>query len=198
MIVKTLVFAAGVLYVWAVVLFRKHRAWLSYYLLGAFGLTLILAFGARYLGLEKYWESAHLYQTYLLSSWMGIKARLLSQDTIAVTDPVGWITLRIGIECSGILESSVIVGLVSFYPAFTVKRKLSLLGIGLAATVTANIVRILIIVAIVHFYGREAVFISHAIVGRLFFFATMIVLFWYILTRPTVNEVGRMVSGQSR
>lgn len=196
MIERALVLVAVTLYVLAVILFRKHKAWLSYYLLGAFGLTLILVFGVRSLGLEKYWEYAHLYQTYLLSSWLGIKSRLLSGDTIAVTDPVGWITLKIGIECSGILEIGVLTGLIAFYPTFTLKRKAYLLGIGLAATIVANIIRILIIVMITHFYGREAIFIAHAIVGRLFFFAVIITLFWYIITRPTVNKVGRMVSGE--
>lgn len=192
---KTLFFLVLLaLYAAAVILFRKHKAWLSYYLLGAFGLTLILVFGSKQLGLQKYWESAHLYQTYLFSSWLGIESKLLSQDTIAVMDPVGWVTLKIGIECSGILESSILAGLIGFYPAFDAKRKAYLLGIGLAATIIANIIRILIIVMITHFYGREAIFIAHAIVGRLFFFAVIITLFWYIITRPTVNEVGRMVS----
>lgn len=194
MLGKALVLVATVLYVWAVILFRKHKAWLSYYLLGAFGLTLILVFGARRFGLEQYWESAHLYQTYLFSSWLGIESKLLSQDTIAVMDPVGWVTLKIGIECSGILESSILTGLIAFYPAFSAKQKFLFLGIGLATTIVANIIRILIIVLITHFYGREAIFIAHAIVGRLFFFAVIITLFWYIITRPTVNEVGRMVS----
>jgi exosortase family protein XrtG len=195
---KTFLFLAltGV-YIVVVWLFRKHKAWLSYYLLGAFGLTLILVFGIRLLGLEKYWEYAHLYQTYRLSSWLGIESRVLTGDTIVVADPVGWVTLKIGIECSGILESSILAGLIGFYPAFGVKRRAFLLAVGLAATIAANIVRILIIVAIVHFYGREAVFVGHAIVGRLFFFAAMITLFWYIITRPTINEVGRMVAEES-
>lgn len=195
---KTIIFLVSIgIYTIGVWLFRKHKAWLSYYLLGAFGLTLILVFGVRSLGLEKYWEYAHLYQTFRLSSWLGIKSRLLSGDTIAVTDPVGWVTLKIGIECSGILEIGVLTGLIAFYPTFTLKRKAYLLGIGLAATIVANILRILIIVMITHYCGRGAIFVSHAVVGRLFFFAAMITLFWYIITRPTVNEVGRMVSQES-
>jgi len=70
---------------------------------------------------------------------------------------------------------------------------LSLLSIGLVATAIANIIRVLIIVGMAHSIGRGAIFLAHAVVGRLFFFACVIGLFWYIVTRPTVEEVAKMV-----
>ncbi len=183
-----------ILYVAIVVFLKKQRAWLTYYLFGALGLTLILVFGMRSSGLELYWEKIHLYQTVLFSNLLGIKSKILGNSTLLVPDKTGWILLQIGIECSAILESSVLLGLVLFYPSFEIKRKLKLISIGLIATVLANIMRIQIIVNIIHYFGRNTVFVAHAIVGRLFFFTCVIILYWYILTQPTLDKIHQTIN----
>ena len=183
-----------ILYVAIVVFLKKQRAWLTYYLFGALGLTLILVFGMRSSGLELYWEKIHLYQTVLFSNLLGIKSKILGNSTLLVPDKTGWILLQIGIECSAILESSVLLGLVLFYPSFEIKRKLKLISIGLIATVLANIMRIQIIVNIIHYFGRNTVFVAHAIVGRLFYFTCVIILYWYILTQPTLDKIHQTIN----
>lgn len=182
------------LYVAIVVFLRKQRAWLTYYLFGALGLTLILVFGMRSSGLELYWEKMHLYQTVLFSNLLGIKAKFLGNSTFLIPDKTGWILLQIGIECSAILESSVLAGLILFYPSFETKEKLKLISIGLIVTVLTNILRIQIIVNMIHYFGRDSVFIAHAVVGRLFFFTCIIILYWYILTRPTLDKIHQTIN----
>ncbi len=186
--------AITILYFVVVFYFRKHKAWLSYYLLGSFGFTLIAVLAIRQFGLETYWEKMHLIQTHFVSTLLGIKAQVSGFDTIVVPDPIGLVSLKIGIECSGILESVILIGLILFYPTYKSGRKVSLIIFGLIITLVTNIVRILIIIFMTHFLGRSAVFFAHAIVGRLFFFACVIALFWYIITRPTIEEVGRKLS----
>jgi len=103
MIKKLLILIAIILYILAVIFFRKHRAWLSYYLLGAFGLTLILIFGIKYLGLEGKIETAEMYLIQLIASRMGIESKVVGGGSIMVSDSIGQLILRMGIESSAIL-----------------------------------------------------------------------------------------------
>jgi exosortase family protein XrtG len=186
------------LYLAGVFLFRKYRAWLTYYLLAAFGLTLLLVLGARWISLSDRIEALVTYMTHLLSSAMGIKSKFLGQSQIMVADPTGWVLLQTNIECSALIESSILAGLVFFYPAFDIVRKIKYFAIGLVVTVVANALRMLIITSMTAYLGRSYIFWGHAIVGRLFFFAAVITLYWYILTRPTVSEVAKIVSREEK
>lgn len=185
-------------YIAGVVVFRKQRAWLTYYLFGAFGLTLILVFGARWIGLSDRLETLVTYTTYLLSSGIGIKSQFLGQSQIMVADPSGWVVLQTNIECSALIESSILAGLVFFYPAFDAARKIKYFSIGMVVTVVANALRMLIITSMTAYFGRGSIFWGHAVVGRLFFFTAVIILYWYILTRPTIVEVGKIVEREAK
>ena len=184
-------------YVVGVVFLRRNRAWLAYYLLAAFGLTLILVFGAQAIGLAGKIESLVTYGTAWLASLVGIKSQWLGQSQFMVADRSGWVVLQTNIECSALIESSILAGLIFFYPAFDVLRKIRYFTIGLVVTIVANTLRMLIIAGMTATLGRGAVFWGHAIVGRLFFFAIIIALYWFILTRPTVHEVAKLI-GEDR
>jgi exosortase/archaeosortase family protein len=82
---------------------------------------------------------------------------------------------------------------VLFYPGFTWLRKLISIPIGVAATYAVNIMRILLIVAIIDAQGTDWVFLAHAVFGRIFFFALTVVIYWYIVTRPSVGVVGEQL-----
>ena len=195
---KTTLVVLGVIallsiYVAGVVFLRRYRAWLGYYLLGAFGLTLILVFGAQAIGLAGELEALVTHSTAILASWLGIGTKWLGQSQFMVMDRSGWVVLETNIECSALIESSILAGLIFFYPAFDWRQKLRYFSIGLVVTVVANTIRMLIIAGMTATLGRGAVFWGHAIVGRLFFFAVIIALYWFILTRPTVHKVAKTI-----
>lgn len=181
-------------YVFGVGYFRQRRAWLGYYLFASLGLVLIIVFGAQTFGLSNKIEYFVTYVTATVSSWVGIKAQFLGQNEIMVADRNGWVTLQTTIECSALIESAVLIGLILFYPTFTLARKMKLIGIGLIITGVANIMRLLIITSMTAHFGRQAVFLGHAIVGRLFFLAVMITMYWYILTMPTIRDVANNIA----
>ncbi len=93
------------------------------------------------------------------------------------------------------MEFSVLIGLVMFYPTFTFIKKLRETLFGLSAVYVINVIRLMIIVTMIYGLGEGVTFIAHAVVGRLFFFISVIVLFWYIITRPTLEVVGKAVRG---
>ncbi len=182
-------FAALVFYIFGVFYFRRRRAWLGYYLFAALGLVLIIVFGAQTIGLAARSEYITTWTTVKSANIIGINSQFLGQSEFMVADRNGWVTLQTTIECSALIESAVLLGLILFYPAFTFAKKLKILAIGLPVTWTANILRLLIITWMVSVFGRSAIFLGHAIVGRLFFLIVMITMFWFILTMPTIRKV---------
>jgi exosortase/archaeosortase family protein len=68
-------------------------------------------------------------------------------------------------------------------------RRFVTLAIGLIATYELNIMRILVIVWIINYQGTGWVFPAHAVFGRMFFFLGTVLLYWYLVTRPTVSVV---------
>jgi len=95
----------------------------------------------------------------------------------------------IGIECSALLEMAAFAGLVAFYPAFGRGKKVGIIATGVAATYAINVVRILIIVGMIAMLGTDWVFFAHAVVGRMFFFTGVVIVYWLLITRPTVLVV---------
>lgn len=189
-----LVLAAIPIYLFLIIFFRKHREWLLYYVLGAFGFTLIVTLLVRYLEVENILVAIEVFHTNLVSQFINIPAQALSAGRLRLPMVHGMTILGIGIECSAVLEMSALVGLIAFYPAFSLYRKIMKIIAGLAITYVINIIRMIIIVAMTYHLGNNYVFIAHAIVGRLFFFVCIIVLYWYLITEPTIKGIGSFLS----
>lgn len=178
------------IYLFLIIYFRRYRQWLLYYLIGAFGLTMLITLPVEYLKWDYYLIGVESFHANLLGRLLGISGEIMENGRIALQTGSGRSILQIGIECSGVLEAGVLIGLVAFYPVFRFRSKLLKIAFGLAVTYLINIVRILLIIVIVAKFGIGYVFIAHAVVARLFFFSLAITLYWYILTKPTLKIVG--------
>jgi len=178
--------------VWAVLTFSlwRSRRWLVFYLTGAFGLVLLVISFMRTLGIDAVVEAIEVRQVVAMANEIGIGVTGLGATGIAIPNHTGWAVFDVGIECSGLLEMLAFVGLVGFYPAFSAARKTSTLAIGALATWGINLLRILLIVAIINSMGTSWVFAAHAVFGRVFFFVATVALYWYLVTRPTISIVG--------
>ncbi|MHB1159229.1 MAG: hypothetical protein ACYC3V_02685 [Chloroflexota bacterium] len=187
------------------VFFRAHRIWLPYYALGSVGLaTAIIYFGRGPLPLETWLKTITGIQVHQLMDLVGVPTRLFegvpgALMVLVISQEIGWTVLHIDIECSGLLESAVLVGLLAFYPAWSLGKKLTLMAIGLAATYLANLARLVTIIAVLHWGGKDTLFMSHTVVGRAVFFAIVVLVYWFLLTRPTIETIrhrlGRGVVG---
>lgn len=178
------------IYLFLLIYFRRYRQWLLYYLVGAFGLTMLIALPVEYLKWDYYLIAVESFHANLLGSLIGISSDLLEHGRILLQTNSGSSILQIGIECSGVLEAGVLIGLVSFYPVFRPRSKVLKIAFGLAVTYLINILRLLIIIVVVAKFGTGYIFIAHAVIARLFFFSLAIALYWYILTKPTLKVVG--------
>lgn len=192
--------AATLILAWAlaVFFFRANRVWLPYYLLGSVGLAFIVIFVGRATPVQGFMETGVALATFGVANAIGIPARIFENDANSlmifvigqlVGNDHGWTMVRITIECSSLLETGVIGGMVGFYPGWTIRRRIGLVLLGTAATYLANIVRMTVIIGTLHLFGKDSLFVAHTIVGRAVFFVLIIAIFWYIITLPTMRSV---------
>jgi len=169
---------------------RRSRRWLTFYLTGGLGFVLVVLFWASFLGFDTALEAIEARQAVGIANFTGIALSLLGKTGLAIPNHTGWAVFDVGIECSALLEMSAIIGLVAFYPAFSAGRKVSSAIIGTAVTYVVNIARIMLIVVLINAFGTDWVFAAHAVFGRVFFFVGTVVLYWWLITRPTVKWIG--------
>ncbi len=179
-----------------IILFRKYRQWLFYYLFGAFGLTLMLIFLAEYSGLDQILVNITSYHVDLLAkAFPNINIELMSNGRFQIFRPDGGSDiLKLGIECSAIVELSILISLLIFYPLFSLRQRLLRITFGLVVTYVINLIRVMIIVLMADKFGSDYIFVAHAGVARLFFFVCELILYWYLLTKPTVKSVGDSIN----
>jgi len=187
LLVASLVWAGLTLSLW------RTRRWLAFYLTGAFGFVLLAISAMRSFGFDTGVETLEAAQVAWMARIVSVNVSQLGTSGLAIPNHTGWAVFDIGIECSALLESFAFAGLVGFYPAFAAGRKATTIAVGMAATWVINLLRILLIVAVINAMGTSWVFPAHAVIGRVFFFVATVALYWYLVTRPTINVVsGRL------
>jgi exosortase family protein XrtG len=180
---------------WALAAFGlwRSRRWLLFYLTGGLGFTLLVLFWASMLGADTALEAIEARQSLWVASLIGIPLSLLGETGLAIPNHTGWAVFDIGIECSALLEMSAIVGLTIFYPAFSRLQKARTAAIGIMLTYGMNIVRIMLIVALINAFGTSWVFAAHAVFGRMLFFVGTVAIYWWLITRPTMTRVATIL-----
>ncbi len=183
----------------AVYLFlRRARAWLLSYVVGAVGFTLIFVYFVRGSALESLVETAGAVAAHYVGDAIGIPTRVFFNApgtllVLIVYQKAGWTAVEIDIECSGLLESIVFLGLVLFYRGLPLISKVGYLTAGLLFTFAVNVVRIVVIVAMISHFGKDAIYLAHTVVGRAVFFALVINLYWYTFTRTTMETLRKRI-----
>ena len=197
---KGVIISALVVWIILLLFFRSHRNWLPYYVLGSVGLAFALIGVGRLLFLEQFLQASTASSVHLLSVISGVETRLFpavpgALMVLVIPQNLGWTVLNIGLESSGLLEIGVLTGMVGFYPGWSLRRRLLTVSLGVFATYAANVVRVSFIVASLHWGGKDLLFISHTVGGRLIFFAMVVLIFWFVLSLPTLRIVQRKIQG---
>jgi exosortase family protein XrtG len=195
---------ATVVWLLMALFFRVNRIWLPYYVVGTVGFALLLIFfGLQATPLSEWTQMASVWSVHHLSSLVNIPTQVFAAEedallVLVISQDIGWTMLQVSIESSAILESCVLVSMVVFYPGWEARKKARLVLIGVAATFAANVVRLMIITATLHYLGKESLLISHAVVGRFVFFILVVLIFWLIITFPTLRSVRQKLSQEAR
>jgi exosortase family protein XrtG len=178
-------------YLAGILLLRKARKGLLAYLWDAFGLAAILIFAGQIGGWNAPLGTLQAWILVLISNLVGGGLQLVEGGGMVVPDPTGWSILQVGIECSALIEISIFIGLMLFYPRLPASERLGRIGVGVLATLAINLVRLAIIAGMVATLGKPIIPWAHAVVGRLVFFAGILYLYWLMLTVPTLKIVRR-------
>ncbi len=92
-------------------------------------------------------------------------------------------------ECSGIIETAAFLGLIAFYPIYTVERRAILAVTGVVCFFIANVIRVSVVAITVHFGGESSFYLGHAVIGRLVFYAIAIFWYYFVFTKgQLVNQ----------
>ncbi len=179
------------IYLLGLLLLRRHRHGLLGYLWGAFGLAAVVVMAGQIGGWNEPLGGLQANLLVGLGNAFGLGLETLGAGTIVVPDPTGWSILQIGVECSSLIEAAVFTGLMLFYPRFPPGERLLRLTAGLGVTLLVNLVRLAVIMGMVMTLGKPAVPWAHAVVGRLVFFVGVVVVYWRMMTMPTLRWVRR-------
>ncbi|GAB4531550.1 MAG: exosortase family protein XrtG [Anaerolineales bacterium] len=195
------------LWLGAVIFLYHYRIWLVYYLAGVIGLAYALVWLAR---VVFHIEPALAYSTawtvHTITGYLDIPTRIFERapDVLLVLvvvqrvgETLGWTMLKIGVESSGLLEICVLISLIWFYPGWTFYRRLGSIVFGLAASWFANVLRLLLIVVLLHTFGKNALVLAHTYAGKLFFFLLTIGLYWVLVTLPVVRDLSASQTASS-
>lgn len=180
-------------WVGATVFLRFYRIWLLFYLVGAVGCAYWLILLTRdLLGLEAFLAQSVALSVHAIAALFGVSTRMFNGApgvllVLVIAQEIGWTVLQIGVESSGLLEISVLLSLLLFYPGWTLAQRGRAMVLGIALTWGANVLRVLIIVFMLHSLGKEALLLAHTFVGKAVFFFMTIAIYWYLLTLPTVR-----------
>ena len=124
------------------------------------------------------WGSAGLF----VIIFVGFKDKLWSFAIFIDTS----ITLKIDFECSGIIEITAFLSLLIFFNVYSRYEKVIIGCIGTVYIIVANALRIILICLIIHFKGVDYYYISHALIGRIFFYILSIILYFYVFTKAKI------------
>lgn len=94
--------------------------------------------------------------------------------------------LFINYECSGMLETIAFISMLAFFPIYKGGEKIIVGCLGFLWILTANIVRLLITITILDYFGINALFIAHSIIGRVIFYVVVILLYYQVFTKPQI------------
>ena len=185
--------------VWmAITLFLyRNRIWVFYYVWGAVGLCclLVLLFHGSWVEYQLEHHTSMLLH-YILS-YFGITTYVFdkSPGTLLVLIKLGntWTTIDIDIENSGFLELCIFFTLAIFYPVYQWGKRMVVALSGVIAVYIINLIRLLVVIAVIHSGGRNMNFIAHTIIGRFVFFILIIALYWTLMTKPTLAKIGGFV-----
>jgi exosortase family protein XrtG len=191
LIATVLIWVAGLAFL------KNHRIWVLYFPWGAVGLTLLLILFLRGSPVEYHLERSTGFLLQQAMELFGVPAdvfdRAAGMVLIFIEAEKSWTALGIDIECSGLLESCVFLGLILFYPAFSLPKRVFIALAGILAIYFINLVRLGTIVFLINTFGRQAIYLAHTLAGRLVFFFLIVALYWTVFSRPTLASLRRQL-----
>jgi len=172
--------------VWVYLLLLLNRANLKFwnYLVGACGFFLICMTFRPFVAMPLARTVAAL--AGIVGNLTGTFSAFYKYGVIFISSAAGSISVRIDLECSGIIEISAFLALLAFFRVYSIPERIYIGLIGTVYTILSNALRLIIICLMIHYLGTDYYFMAHTIVGRLVFYLLQILLYFFVFTKPQV------------
>lgn len=127
----------------------------------------------------------------------GMFSSYFKYGVIFVNSDAGAISLLIDFECSGVVEIMAYVSLLAFFEAYNYFERITVGIVGSVYIIVANVIRIICICILVHFFGISVYYIAHTFIGRIVFYGLSIVLYFFVFTKTQIirQKVGGFTYG---
>jgi exosortase family protein XrtG len=174
---------------------RRYRIWILYYLLGASGLAYLLTrLLTQVIDVRTWLATSVASSVHFILGLTQIETQVVQNApgillVLVVTQRIGWTILQIGVESSGLLEMVVFTSLIAFYPGWSSLQRVTRGALGLLLTWGANILRMIVIAALLHWFGKEVLVLAHTFIGKLVFFVLTLAIYWALITFPSLNDL---------
>lgn len=96
------------------------------------------------------------------------------------------ISVRIDLECSGIIEITVFLSLLLFFRVYSIAERIYIGIIGTMYTIFSNAIRLTTICLMIHFFGTNFYYMAHTVIGRILFYILQVLLYFMVFTKPQV------------
>ncbi|MCB2178840.1 exosortase/archaeosortase family protein [bacterium] len=179
----------------AIIFFRHYRVWFFYYLAGTIGLAFILVYLTKnILHAEVYLAQSVAFSVHHFANLIQIPTQIFPKApglllVLVIVQNIGWTALEVGVESSSLLEMCVLVSIVVFYPGWNLAGRTLRILAGIALTWIANTMRMILIMLMLHVFGKHVLVLAHTFLGKLFFFICTIAIYWFLITRPTLKNI---------
>lgn len=172
---------SGVIWLYALSVFKRAKLPAFYFIVGSVGLFFILFFFSKPYFI---WIMARAvtFGVSLVAHPLNLATVYSDHGLIAINNGFNAITMSIDYECSGVIETAAFWALLAFYPMYQAKEKVVLALLGFLWMYVANVIRLILIVLIVHTFGVNYFFLAHSIIGRIVFYIFAVFFYYKVFT----------------
>lgn len=163
--------------VWIYLLYvtKRCKLYFWYFIVGCFGLFIMLMVWVRPIVVQPLSRVVAAVAG-LLGDLTGTFTAFFKYGILFIETSQASISLQIDFECSGIIEIVAFVSLVSFFSVYSVRERILVGVAGCIAIILSNVIRVVVICEIIHFFGPKSYYIAHSIIGRIVFYFLSVLL----------------------
>ncbi|MDD2586224.1 MAG: exosortase family protein XrtG [Syntrophomonadaceae bacterium] len=194
----TLIIILSLVWFLPVLFFRYYKIWILYFITGVGGFTVLGAFILNESWFENFLSATAVGICARMADYLSLQVQAFADAGIMlISSPAfsGFTSMSIDIECSGMLEMLVVWALIIFFPIFDRGERVWYLFWGSIMVYLVNLVRILVILLALSYWGRDSIFIVHTVIARGIFFILIVMIFWEIFTRKSIECIRKLHSG---
>lgn len=181
------------LWVYLLTVLKRAKNGAFYFLAGSAGVFIFLLFMSKPYGIWLF-ATAMTWSVGLVGHATGFFTTFYFTHVIQVVVDHHISLFVIDYECSGIIESTAFIGLIAFYPIYSIKRRFVLGILGILWFFIANIVRLSMVAIMIYLFGDNLFYLAHAILGRLLFYGLAILLYYLVFTKgQLVNRIFKKI-----